>query len=342
MCGWDPLGDLDEAWDNTVSSVEDVTGLNASDPLLYADPLFSSNYAVLNMDPMAGYENGGAAAAPAQGGGGEGGGGYSAPSAGESTEDILAAYFKWNPELAQQYWELTRLYSPKYARLQWQMDKRLMPKYAEMNRNLTSAERQQDMSDVVALTPYMRDVRAESMSPEALAAEQMLWDQINAELSMGTELTQEQERDVVQAQRSAEAARGLQGGQGSANRESVESALEGQRLLAERQNKAMGMLGYEHSTTPDPYAAILGRPATSTSMASGQTGQTGNQAAGQSAAGQSQYSVGQASADYWNAQNMQQQQARYDLQLQLAAANPWMGGYYSNPYDPSTYYQQPR
>lgn len=128
---------------------------------------------------------------------------------------------------------------------------------------------------------------------------------------MGSKLTTEQGKMAGEQLRSAQYARGLGTGQGAANREAVGRAIEGLNLLGQRQQKASGVIAAESAQGPDPFAIIGGMPTTQT----------------QSAVAQTQSNIKDPSLDffstnYWNAANLGQQQAQYNLMLQIAKANP--------------------
>lgn len=220
------------------------------------------------------------------------------PSATESMASILQAYLQYNPELAAQAWGLAQRY---------------MPQYAAMNRELTGLERASDIGDVARLTPQLRGIREAAERPEATAMRNLLFSQIGGDLALGGTLNPEQERDVVQGTRSAQMARGLGMGQGEANRESVTRALEGMRLLRERQGAASGLLAQEATQQIDPFMAVLGRPANATTLAAQQTQQ-----------GSGQANVGQMSQNYWNSVNNANTNTRYQAGLQVAMMNPYL------------------
>lgn len=232
------------------------------------------------------------------GGGGE--------SSGVANEDIFAQYLKYNPQYAAQMWRLAQQYQPLYAAL---------------SRDLMSQERGADLADVERLAPQVQSIRAGYERPEMAAIRNELFKQIQGELAMGTRLTPDQNASVLESIRSAQVARGGSMGAGASNRESVLRALEGMNLQTQRQEKAKSLVSMEAAQQPDPFSIILNRPGTSVSMGAAQ-------------AGQNQTLPGFYAQNYWNTQNqgMQQQQinnemARYNLGLSIAAANPYLEGF---------------
>jgi len=235
-----------------------------------------------------------AAAGGEEGGGGEaGGGGGSGMSAAEKQ---LAMWFKYNPQFAEQYWKLTQQYEPQYAALQ---------------NELAGKERESTLGDISRLAPQLQGIRRSAEMPQTTAIRELLMNQVLGELGMGSKLTTEQGKMAGEQLRSAQYARGLGTGQGAANREAVGRAIEGLNLLGQRQQKASGVIAAESAQGPDPFAIIGGMPTTQT----------------QSAVAQTQSNIKDPSLDffstnYWNAANLGQQQAQYNLMLQIAKANP--------------------
>jgi hypothetical protein len=115
------------------------------------------------------------------------------------------------------------------------------------------------MADVSKYAPLLQGIRESAEMPETTAMRKTLLGQINNELQMGSQLTPEQARETEQAQRTADIARGIGGGTGSSAREAVYKALQGQKLLGQRQQKASSVLGQEYAAQADPFQSILGR-----------------------------------------------------------------------------------
>jgi hypothetical protein len=128
---------------------------------------------------------------------------------------------------------------------------------------------------------------------------------------LGEKLTPEQDRNAVQSVRSAQAARGLNGGQSGANVEAVRRALSGQNLATQRRSAASGVLSAEASQSPDPWATILGMPTTATSSAINQTG-----------AGNAALTPSMLSQAFFGATQANQAANQYALTLALARQNP--------------------
>jgi hypothetical protein len=140
-----------------------------------------------------------------------------------------------------------------------------------------------------------------------------LYAAILGDLSKGETLTPEQDRNAVQSVRSAQAARGLNGGQSGANIEAVRRALSGQALGQQRRAAASSVLASEASQSPDPFSTIIGMPTTATSAAINQTN-----------AGNSVLSPSMLSQAFFGANQANQAAKQYNLAFQLAAQNPYL------------------
>ena len=130
---------------------------------------------------------------------------------------------------------------------------------------------------------------------------------------MGEKLTPEQDRNAVQSVRSAQAARGLNGGQSGANIEAVRRALSGQALGQQRRAAASVILSAEAAQSPDPFSVILGMPTTATSAAINQTG-----------AGNNALSPSMLSQAFFGATQANQAAKQYNMALELAKQNPYL------------------
>ena len=248
------------------------------------------------------------AAASSGGGyyGGGVGGGLEAVQSGQSISDIIASLLQYNPQLAAQNWDIASQYTPQYA---------------AMLRGLASQERAGNMQDVLSLAPEMEKIRQATDRPEITNLRNMLLKQVTDELGMGSKLTAEQNANVNEQFRSAEVARGFGMGSGSGNRESVQKALEGMKLLENRQGKASALISQEKATQTDPFQVVLGTPATSTNNAlQASTAPTMNLLS----------FLGQ---NYWNSANnalnvnaQNQAQQRYNTTLMMTQNSPLLKG----------------
>jgi len=189
--------------------------------------------------------------------GGEG----SSSDVSQTIQDILSQYLQYNPKVAQQQFDLTSLYAPKYA---------------GVNNQLISNERQQGLEDASRLAPKLQSIRDAGSRSDVRSMRDQLYASVLGDLSMGENLTPEQNRNATQSVRSAQSARGLNGGQSGANVEAVRRALSGQALAGQRRAAASSVLASEASQSPDPFSTILGMPLTGTTAALNQTGSANN------------------------------------------------------------------
>jgi|GEM_PF-5501213 len=182
----------------------------------------------------------------------KGGGGLSAE---QKLNSALGTYEKVDERLSGHELEMSQKYGPLYAQL--------------MN-EMASKERAGQVADVEALAPKLQGIRDAAEGPETTQMRKTLMAQIMGELSAGSSLTDQQNRELEQGVRSSEMARGVGLGRGAAGREAIKRALQGQRLLAQRQSKAMGLVQQEEAATPDPFSAILsgGTPQTAAALSS--------------------------------------------------------------------------
>jgi len=269
------------------------------------------------------------------------------PDFSESTADVLQAYLEYGPQFAEaqfaeqaQYLprqsqlaiDLARQFQPQQLALELGLQQRFGPQFAEANQNIIEQGRASDLEQILALSGQLPAIREAAESPEVTLMRQMLGQGLSSQLAAGTQLTPEQSRVVEQNLRASEAARGIQLGQGSANREAVAKAIEGQELLNQRQASAQSFLAQEAASQADPFLAIAGRP--STALAAGGAQQAGGLSQ-PTAAG-----VTPNSASFLNlAGNVNAQQSQnaataatyglattqYQTALDLALADPYLG-----------------
>jgi len=266
------------------------------------------------------------------------------PEFAESTEDVLRAYLQYGPAFAEAQFaeqeeylprqaqlaqDLAAQYQPQQLALQLALTGEYLPQFAAIDQAIIEAERAGDLETVLELSSYLPQIREAAEDPTVTAIRSMLSGNISDQLSAGTQLTPRQSRVVEQNLRASEAARGIELGQGSANREAVAKALEGQELLNQRMAQAQSFLAQEAATQIDPFLAITGRP--STALATG----TGQQAAGlalPTAAGQTPNSAAflntaagvnsQQSQNAINNANYALAATQYQTALDMALANP--------------------
>jgi len=214
------------------------------------------------------------------GGGEEGGSDLSGGMAdyGSNYMDIMTALanaqyeaqLKYLPLQTQLNYDLQKKFLPQ----QYQLDLDLANQYQGKFQSLAEQMRGQDLTaqfgDVSRLSGQIPGILESAESPGTTAMRNTLRQQIAEELGMGEQLTSSQARAAEQNVRSAQAARGMSGGQSSANLEAVKKSLSGRALGTERQQKAGSFLGQEQARSVNPFSTIMGAPLTT--MKAGQTG----------------------------------------------------------------------
>lgn len=201
---------------------------------------------------------------------------------GVADDQASNATVKSASELAAEEWALQQQYLPKEMQLaldlaakyqpqqyeqmlQWQ--RQYGPQFQEVANQLASSQRGAELADVEKYAGMIPGLLEKGETPETTALRKMLMGQVSGELAMGTQLTPEQQRQVDQAIRSGQLARGMGYGQGDVNREAVATSLEGQNLLNQRQSKASQMLAQEYQRVGNPFDTILNRSTAGTGQA---------------------------------------------------------------------------
>lgn len=216
----------------------------------------------------------------------------------ETIQQIMDQYLTYNPQVAGQQYDLTSKYAPQYAAL---------------NRGMVSDERTAGVNDAARLAPRLQGIREAGSRSDIRSMRDQLYAAVLGELAMGENLTAEQDRSAVQSVRSAQSARGLNGGMSGANIEAVRRALSGQALGQQRKAAASSILASEASQSPDPFATILGIPTTATSAAINQAG-----------AGNNALSPSMLSQAFFGATQANQAANQYNLALEIAKQNPYL------------------
>ena len=151
--------------------------------------------------------------------------------------------------------------------------------------------------------------------PEKRKLADRLIGQANEELSLGAQLDPSLRREIQQAVRGGDSARGMARTEGSAYKEAMFTGLQAEQLRRNRQQFAMGVLGQRQALTGDPWMSLVGQPSQAFAAAPGYAAG----AAGMGQAG-SMFQPGQYEAGLFgmNYQGALQNQA---LQTQASMAN---------------------
>lgn len=190
----------------------------------------------------------------------------------QQAAQIFQASSTFAPQFAQLNLDLLQQFGPQFLQESLAQQQEFLPQFQQVQQEAVTREREADVADVTALSEQLQEIRALSQTPQTQEIQRLLSDQILAGLRAGTELTPEQSREVEQNVRASQIARGFGTGGGSASREAVQRSLAGLELQRQRQQQAQSFLAQEAATSADPFAAILGRPGTTSSQAQGQLG----------------------------------------------------------------------
>lgn len=223
----------------------------------------------------------------------------------KETEDTLRAQVKLAPEL----YAAEERFRGKYAQLDVDIAKRIspqlldiyeqtQPRLAAMDRQTLSAQREGDISDIERLGPRARDAMR-AADPEKAALMDELNQQALSDLKLGGRLNAGEQRQISQAARGAQAARGFGYGINDAAIESWAQLQGGTQRKRERQGFAQQMVGLNQQVQGDPFMQILGRPSRlSPTMSGGVLGQAQGFNPGQIFSPESQYAGDLYNQDY--------------------------------------------
>jgi len=181
------------------------------------------------------------------------------------------------PQQTQLAMDLRRQFEPQNMALDLELAQQFQPQFQSLQEGLRSSDINAQFGDISRLTPQLDEIRRAAEGKDVSAMRDLLGQQILGDLQFGSNLTDEQRRATEQSQRSGELSRGIAGGSGSANRESVAKALEGMKLQRDRQQAASGFMSQESQQRFDPFLAIGGRPATAQASAAGFLSNLGQQ-----------------------------------------------------------------
>lgn len=172
---------------------------------------------------------------------------------------------KYLPLQTQLAVDITNEYGPKQSEAVLNLLKQFSPQFTDQYSQLVEQARTSELDSMLGLAPRLRELREAGEDPSTTELRNLLSGQLLEELRAGTQLTDDEERDVVQSSRSADFARGLGEGAGSANRESVKRTLAGIAKRDRVQQKASQWLSQQSSDpTINPLSAI---PSISTASA---------------------------------------------------------------------------
>ena len=198
---------------------------------------------------------------------------------GKETRDTLQAQIDLAPDL----YAAEEKFRGKYAQLDLDIAKQLAPDllnlYETSQRRLGALDREtlaaQREADISAIEDYgtraMQGYRAaaDAANPEQAALMAELNKQALSDLQLGGQLNASEQRDLQQAARGAQAARGFGYGINDAAIESWAQMQGSDQKRRQRQGFAQSMAGLNQANSVDPFMAILGRPSSMTPAMTG-------------------------------------------------------------------------
>ena len=215
---------------------------------------------------------------------------------GKETRDTLQAQI----DLAPQLYGAEEKFRCKFAQLDMDIAQQITPQlldlYETSQTRLGAMDREQlDLqrgSDIAAIEKYGGRAREalDAANPEQAALLQELNQQALSDLRLGGQLNAGEQRQLSQAARGAQAARGFGYGINDAAIESWAQLQGSEQKRRQRQGFAQSMVGMNKATAADPFMAILGRPSSmNPMMAGGVVGQAGGFNPGAMFSPESQY-----------------------------------------------------
>ena len=194
---------------------------------------------------------------------------------GSEMRDTLQAQI----DLAPQLYGAEKQFRGKYAQLDMDIAKKMSPQlldlYETSQRRLGEMDREQlDLQregDISAIEKYGGRAREalDAANPEQAALLKELNAQALGDLKLGGQLNAGEQRQISQAARGAQSARGFGYGINDAAIESWAQLQGGEQKRQQRQGFAQSMVGMNKATAADPFMAILGRPSSMNPMMSG-------------------------------------------------------------------------
>ncbi len=182
--------------------------------------------------------------------------------------DLYAAEEKFRPKYAQLDLDIAKQLAPDLLDLYETSQRRL----GALDRETLAAQREADISAIEDYgTRAMQGYRAaaDAANPEQAALMAELNKQALSDLQLGGQLNASEQRDLQQAARGAQAARGFGYGINDAAIESWAQMQGSDQRRRQRQGFAQSMAGLNQANSVDPFMAILGRPSSMTPAMTG-------------------------------------------------------------------------
>ena len=182
--------------------------------------------------------------------------------------DLYAAEEKFRGKYAQLDLDIAKQLAPDLLNLYETSQRRL----GALDRETLAAQREADISAIEDYgTRAMQGYRAaaDAANPEQAALMAELNKQALSDLQLGGQLNASEQRDLQQAARGAQAARGFGYGINDAAIESWAQMQGSDQKRRQRQGFAQSMAGLNQANSVDPFMAILGRPSSMTPAMTG-------------------------------------------------------------------------
>ena len=198
----------------------------------------------------------------------------------QETRDTLRTQIDLAPEL----FDAESKFRPQYAALDagiaediaprlMDLYEKILPRYSAMDRQAKSDQREADIASIEQLGGRAK-AAMDAANPEQAALMAELNRQAASDLALGGRLNAGEQRQLSQAARGAQAARGFGYGINDAAIESWAQLQGSDQRRRHREGFAQSMVGLNQTTATDPFMAILGRPSSvSPGMAGGVVGQ---------------------------------------------------------------------
>ncbi len=181
------------------------------------------------------------------GGFGGGAGAVNIPSAGDDLKSVLKVLSK----------ESGRISKIERREVEASLDRleRFGPRATSLTGELQT---QQVGQDIARFEEFSTSLREATADPLTQGIREALSTQVLEGLQAGSELTPGMQRQLQNAVRAAQTARGVAFGGGPVSEEAFAIGAQGEQLLRNRQNAALQFLGVQAQTQVDPLRAISG------------------------------------------------------------------------------------
>lgn len=172
--------------------------------------------------------------------------------------------------------DLSTKYGPEYNQMVIDLERQMAPEYSAL-------QGEQFGRDIEMTNKFAPSLRAAVEDPRTTAIRTALSSAIMGDLSLGSSLSPDMQREIEQSIRSGQSARGMIRGNAPVAAEAFAKGSAGQALKTQRQKAASDFLTQSASLDIDPFKALTGRESyrSSTPYSANIQGQSGVQGIGQ-------------------------------------------------------------